>query len=245
MDADPTPLVDILSDIQLTVLKSELLDSNQSYCEIILDGANLEPHQASNIFIEQAFIADTDFSNGKWTGLELVELLCRNCNAANVDWSGARMTDTEFHRTRLTGCNLSGTNLRNVLFYRCKLDLSLFHDSQLTGCRFQECELREADFQNTTLKRVIFRDCDLRNTRYPSTSLSGIDLRGSQLAGMDADTNELQGALVDPFQVADIASMLGLVVERLPTKSLNEYNTEIRYPSAGKRSLIEPDGDAQ
>ena len=94
MDADPTPLVDILSDTQLTVLKSELLDSNQSYREIILDSANLESNQASNISIEQAFIADTDFSNGKWTGLELIELLCRNCNAANVDWSGAQMTDT-------------------------------------------------------------------------------------------------------------------------------------------------------
>ena len=61
MDTDPTPLVDILSDIQLTVLKLELLNSNQSYREIILDSANLESHQASNIFIEQAFIADTDF----------------------------------------------------------------------------------------------------------------------------------------------------------------------------------------
>ena len=61
MDTDPTPLVDILSDIQLTVLKSELLNSNQSYREIILDSVNLESHQASNIFIEQAFIADTDF----------------------------------------------------------------------------------------------------------------------------------------------------------------------------------------
>ena len=245
MDADPTPLVDILSDTQMTVLKSESLDSNQSYREIILDSENLESHQASNIFIERSFIADTDFSNGRWMGLELIELICRNCNAANVDWSGARMTDTEFHCTRLTGCNLSGTNLHNVLFYRCKLDLSLFHDSQLTGCQFQECDLREADFQNTVLKRVIFRDCDLRNTRYPSTSLSGIDLRGSQLAGMHADTNELQGALVDPFQVTDIASMLGLVVERLPTESLNEYNSEIRYPSAGKPTLIESDGDGQ
>ena len=46
-------------------------------------------------------------------------------------------------------------------------------------------------------------------------------------------------------QVIDIASMLELVVERLPTESLNEYNTEIRYPSAGKRLLIETDGDAQ
>ena len=52
MDADPTPLVDMLSDTQLTVLKSEL--SNQSYREIILDSLNLKSHQASNIFIEQA-----------------------------------------------------------------------------------------------------------------------------------------------------------------------------------------------
>ena len=68
MDADPTPLVDILSDTQLTVLKSELLDSNQSYREIILDNVNLELHQTSNICIEQAFIADTDFSNERLTG---------------------------------------------------------------------------------------------------------------------------------------------------------------------------------
>ena len=46
-------------------------------------------------------------------------------------------------------------------------------------------------------------------------------------------------------QVVDIASMLELVVERLPTESINEYNTDIRYPSAGKRLLIETDGDAQ
>ena len=61
MDADPTPFVDFLSDTQMTVLKSESLDSNQSYREIILDSENLESHQASNIFIERSFIADTDF----------------------------------------------------------------------------------------------------------------------------------------------------------------------------------------
>ena len=47
MNADPTPLVDMLSDTQLTVLKSELFDSNQSYSEIILDNLNLESHRAT------------------------------------------------------------------------------------------------------------------------------------------------------------------------------------------------------
>ena len=244
MAAKPTPLVDILSNAQLTVLKSELLDSNQSYCGIILDGVNLESYQASDIFIEQAFIADTDFSNGRWTSLELIELLCRNCNAANVDWSSARMQDTEFHRTRLTGCDLSNSHLRNVLFSRCKIDLSLFHDAQLTECKFQGCDLREADFQNASLKRVTFRDCDLRHARYPRTLLSEIDLRGSQLAGMYADANALQGTFVDPFQVVDIASMLGLVVKRLPTDSPNEYTTDIRLQSAGKHPSVEPDSEA-
>ena len=165
-------------------------------------------------------------------------MLCRNRNAANVNWSGARNTDAEFHRTRLTGCNLSGTNLRNVRFYRCKLDVSLFHEPQLTWCQFQECDLWEADFKSTSLKRVISRDYDLRNTRYPSTSFFEIDSQGSRLASMRADTNEVQGTLVDPFQVADIVSMLGLVVERLPTESLNEYNTDISYYLREKARLL-------
>ncbi len=46
---------------------------------------------------------------------------------------------------------------------------------------------------------------------------------------MYADANELQGAIVDPFQVADIASMIGLVVNRLPADSPTEYTSRLRH----------------
>ena len=126
MNTDPTPLVDILSHIKLTVIKSECFNSNDSYSAITLDGANLKESRTSNIFVEQALITVTDLSKTKWIGLETIELLCRYCNIANADWSGARMTHTEFHNTRLTGCNFSSTKLRDVLFYHCKIDLSIF-----------------------------------------------------------------------------------------------------------------------
>ena len=243
MNTDPTPLVDILSHIKLTVIKSECFNSNDSYSAITLDGANLKESRTSNIFVEQALITVTDLSKSKWIGLETIELLCRYCNIANADWSGARMMHTEFHNTRLTGCDFSCTKLRDVLFYHCKIDLSIFHDSQLTGCRFHGCDLRETDFQNASLKRVVFRDCDLRNSRYPGASLSEIDLRGSQVAGMYADANELQGAIVDPFQVADIASMIGLVVNRLPADSPTEYTSRLRHEPAENHPSIQPEGE--
>ena len=155
------------------------------------------------------------------------------------------MKHTEFHYTRLTGCDLSNTDLRNVLFYLCKLDLSLLHDSRLTGCRFHRCDLRETDFQNVSLNKVIFRDCDLRNSRYAGASLSEIDLRGSQVAGMYADANALQGAIVDPFQVADIASMIGLVVNRLPADSPKEYTSRLRHEPAKNHQSIQTEDESQ
>ena len=42
MNADSASLVDILPHIQLTALKSKLLDSDQSHYAITLDGANLK-----------------------------------------------------------------------------------------------------------------------------------------------------------------------------------------------------------
>ena len=57
------------------------------------------------------------------------------------------------------------------------------------------------------------------------------DLRGSQIAGMHVDASELRGTIVDPLQVADLASLLGLVVESLPADNGTEYNANVRLPT--------------
>ena len=75
MDVDPTPLVDILSHVELTVVKSECFNSNDSYSAITLDSANLKESRTSDIFLEQALIPVTDLSKSKWIGLETIELL--------------------------------------------------------------------------------------------------------------------------------------------------------------------------
>jgi len=60
---------------------------------------------------------------------------------------------------------------------------------------------------------------------------------------MYADANALQGTFVDPFQVADIASMLGLVVERLPADSPTEYTSRLRHEPAENHPSIQPEGE--
>ena len=42
----------------------------------------------------------------------------------------------------------------------------------------------------------------------------------------------LQGDIFDPFQVADIASSIGLIVDRLPADSSKEYTKGLRHEPA-------------
>lgn len=209
-------LTDLLSRTKLTPLPAESLASEQSYESIIVQEGNLELSELDDTFIERSHFSKTELSKTNWQSLELLNVLLSNCTAANANWLGAVLSKVEFQRTRLTGLNLCDARLQNVLFYRCKLDFALFHNAQLADCRFEQCILCEADFQRATLRRVVFRDCDLRNARYPGATFQEVDLRGSQLAGMQVDVQAIQGTTVDPMQVADLASLLGLVVEDVP-----------------------------
>ena len=62
---------------------------------------------------------------------------------------------------------------------------------------------------------------------------------------MYADANELQGDIVDPFQVADIASMIGLVVNRLPVDSPTEYTSRLRHEPGENHPSIQPEGETK
>ena len=62
---------------------------------------------------------------------------------------------------------------------------------------------------------------------------------------MYAEANKLQGAIVDPFQVADIASVIGFVVNRLPADSPKEYTSRLRHEPEENHPRIQPEGKPQ
>lgn len=219
MNAKRRSLIDKFSKARLTPIQGDSFQSDQSYHSVVVRGADLSQSRNSDVVIEHSHFDKVDISGGSWTAADLTEILFSGCTLSNLDCCEARFTNNEFHRARATGLSFSDGRLRNVLFSGCKLDLSIFQDAQLANCRFEDCDLREADFQRASLKQVVFRDCDLRNARFVGSSLEILDLRGSHVAGIQIDAEELRGTIVDPHQIADFAPLLGVVVEATPARN--------------------------
>jgi uncharacterized protein YjbI with pentapeptide repeats len=79
--------------------------------------------------------------------------------------------------------------------------------------RFEGCDLRHADFQRTDLSGVVFHKCDLRHAQLSGATLKGTDFRGCKIDDLCVGLQELPGAIVDPFQAAYIAGLLGVIIK--------------------------------
>jgi uncharacterized protein YjbI with pentapeptide repeats len=102
--------------------------------------------------------------------------------------------------------------LRDVLFRDCDLRLAQFRFARCKAVRFEGCTLREADFHGADLSGVVFARCDLRDADLSGATLAGADLRGSQIGGARFGIQEVQGLIVDPLQLLEVVTFLGITV---------------------------------
>ncbi len=66
-----------------------------------------------------------------------------------------------------------------------------------------------------TLKDFAFEETRLTGASFFKTSLAGIDLTGCPLEGIRVSEHytELRGAIVDLFQAAELAKLLGITIK--------------------------------
>jgi uncharacterized protein YjbI with pentapeptide repeats len=100
-----------------------------------------------------------------------------------------------------------------------------FQDSNFTYSNFEHSKLqgltmKASDFSNTclaecTLKNLELEEALLKRCDFFKTSLKGIDFRNSNIEGITVSDTlvELRGAVVDPFQAAELSRFLGIVIK--------------------------------
>jgi uncharacterized protein YjbI with pentapeptide repeats len=213
----PENLSDILSKSELKPLSASALRSGQFYKAVALQNADLGSTTFKELDLEQAYMTKVNFVGAHLTKLKLYQSLFDSCILSNSNLSAGSFDSVEIHRSQVTGTDFSDANLSSFLFQRCRMDLSIFHGSQISACRFTKCDLRDADFQNARLKNVVFRDCDLRNARFPATVFHHVDLRGSQITGIYLESKQLQAVILDATQLTDLAGILGITVDNVPS----------------------------
>ena len=102
-----------------------------------------------------------------------------------------------------------------TVFQENSFSYAAFFSAKLTGVQFLTCDLSGADMVECTLKDFAFEETRLTGASFFKTSLAGIDLTGCPLEGIRVSEHytELRGAIVDLFQAAELAKLLGITIK--------------------------------
>lgn len=163
---------------------------------------------------EQVLFDGCTFSGCDFDKASFVDVVFRNCDISNSGF-----VDGYFNRCAFRSVKAVGTEFREGLFKEVSVTDSNFSyanmDSSRWECgRFESCDMSECFMTGMKWKKISAAGSRFKRTSFFHTPLKGIDLRGNELENIIlSDTGaELKGAVVDLYQAADLAKLLGVVV---------------------------------
>lgn len=168
---------------------------------------------AEDVLFEQVVARRIVLNQAELTLAQLFDTRFDGCDLAGSTWDKAHWRRMEMLGCRMIGMKMMDASLEDVLFQKCNGELARFWSTSFKRARFEQCVLREASFVDSNLSGVAFRDCDLSNADLRGAKLNGADFRGSNISGVQVGITELRGTIMDPTQVAQLASLLGITVK--------------------------------
>jgi uncharacterized protein YjbI with pentapeptide repeats len=101
----------------------------------------------------------------------------------------------------------------DVIFKDCNLEGAVLVKTTCNAVRFEECNLRSAILEESNLSGVVFSHCDLTNASLRASTLIKTGLRSSSLNGVQANPQDLSGAIIEPTQAIQVVGLLGVTVQ--------------------------------
>lgn len=211
----------IIKQLQTPRLSSKLTlppDENLSlqdfteFSTLLLDHLNFTDQEAVHVTFAGVLCKQGRWTESRLQGVRCVDTRFDGCDFANATWERLTAHRVEFLTSQLVGFTALEAHLQHVRFQGCNAQFAGFRFATFKTVRFEQCDLRYADFQRADLSGVIFHKCDLSHAQLSGSTLKGTDFRGSKLEDVCVGLQELPGAIVDHFQAAYLAGLMGLVI---------------------------------
>ncbi len=187
-------------------IKSQAQYQDESFREIILDGAQITRSQFYDCTFTECSFAET----------ELLKCRFSNCVFEGCDLSLMRVTDSAFSDTRFLDSKVLGvnwtladwsTNLfgEGLIFQTCSINHSTFLGLQLKGISIVDCVASNVDFRETDLSQSNLSGTDFSESLFNQTKLIEADFRRA----INYDINPSQNPLTKAkFSLPEAMSLL-------------------------------------
>jgi uncharacterized protein YjbI with pentapeptide repeats len=212
---------DVMQAPDLPELERKELPAAPASDELALLGALIErdtpePVRARRVRIRESELRGLVLEAEHPTGLELLDVVLRDCGLSNVDGRGGSIRRVEIERSRLVGFSLSEGKARDLRVTDSSLELASFALAGLHNVVFERVNLAEASFMEARMQAVQFIDCTLTGADFRGARLNRCAIRGSTLEdilGVDS-LSGLQMPWSDVVASAGaLAAALGIAVE--------------------------------
>ncbi len=197
------------------------LTDHDFHAEILLSAADFSAQHAAQLAFEQSHLRQVLLLKARLPGLRLLDTWLEHCELSAVACERARLRRVVFTGCRMLGSQWLETSFEDVLFSECLLEGANFALAEFKPARFEQCNLRTAVFTGANLENVTFDRCDLSGADLRETKLSGADLRTATIDQVQVGIASLQGAIIAPFQAAQVVSLLGVVVREIGQEEEN------------------------
>lgn len=168
--------------------------------DICLRGSLLENCQFEDCNLERSAFVDVVFTG---------------CNLSNSNFLDAHFNCCEFRGGKAMGTNFCGAFFKDVLFANSNLQYVRLFQTKMVDCAFTYCDLTKGDISESKLTRMTFQESKLNGINVTQTPLKGIDFTSCQTTDwlVPIVSKELQGAVFDFAQAADIGCLMGIKIK--------------------------------
>lgn len=168
--------------------------------------------------LTEAEVSGCIFERCRFTGCHAGNTVFSDVVFRGCELSGMDASNTGFVRCHFTDCKAQGLRAMDAYFHHvewtsCKLEHSNFDGALFKNTIFCSSLLRETNFSHCKLENFQPENSDFTAASFFGTKLEKIDLRKAVVDGLIAEGRELQGAVVTPYQAANLAKLFGLVVK--------------------------------
>ncbi|MCB0081156.1 MAG: pentapeptide repeat-containing protein [Caldilineaceae bacterium] len=196
-----------------TALQLDTIRDEDEFSAFLSSGAELAGLAVEHLRLTQGHLQNANLSSAHLLSPRLTDIKLSSCDLANADWF-----QTAGQRVQMTDCRLVGFAANESRWQDLRIERSLctavqFRFATLKRTIFADCDLRGANFQGTDLTGIQFRKCNLDGVQFSGATLKGADLRGCSIIDIKIGVNELAGAIVEHFQAAYLASLMGVVIK--------------------------------
>lgn len=191
-----------------------LAADEESAARLHLKNADLTGEALAGLSFAHCILEGCRFQNCDLTRASFTDCVLKGC-----DLSGAKLWESYFSRCRVQNCRALGANFAEGRLFELtiagtQLRYACFDQSKWERVRVENSCLAEVMLTNSRLKTLCFAQADLSGAMLTGTPLKGLDLRGCTLTNVSCSETcrELQGAVVDVLQAAQLARLLGVVI---------------------------------